>query len=40
MLAEGVITERGVLPPESCVPGDLMIAELAKRRIMVQKRVR
>jgi lysine 6-dehydrogenase len=40
MLAEGTIKERGVLPPESCVPGDLMITELAKRRIMIQKRVR
>ncbi len=40
MLAEGVITERGVLPPESCVPGDIMIEELAKRNIRIQKRVR
>ena len=40
MLAEGVITARGVLPPESCVPGDLMITELAKRGVIIQERVR
>ncbi len=40
MLAEGVIKERGVLPPESCVPGELMIEELAKRNVMIHKRVR
>jgi lysine 6-dehydrogenase len=35
MLAQGTITRHGVMPPENCVPGDLMIAELAKRGVIV-----
>jgi lysine 6-dehydrogenase len=39
MLAHGIITERGVLPPEVCVPGNAMIAELGKRNVKITKRV-
>ncbi len=39
MVAHGVITARGVLPPEVCVPGDKMIAELGKRNVRITKRV-
>ncbi|MEW6509759.1 MAG: saccharopine dehydrogenase C-terminal domain-containing protein [Bacteroidota bacterium] len=39
MLARGVIAERGVLPPELCVPGELMISELNKRNLKITKRV-
>ena len=39
MLAQGVINTRGVLPPEVCVPGDKMIAELGKRNVKITKRV-
>jgi lysine 6-dehydrogenase len=39
MLAHGSITERGVLVPELCVPGKLMIAELGKRNIKITKKV-
>lgn len=35
MLAQGVITRRGVMPPEACVPGEAMIAELAKRGVRI-----
>jgi lysine 6-dehydrogenase len=35
MLGEGTITERGVLPPETCVPGNVMIEELARRSIAI-----
>jgi len=39
MLAHGAITERGVKPPELCVPGEAMIDELAKRNLKITKRV-
>jgi lysine 6-dehydrogenase len=39
MLAHGVITARGVLPPEVCVPGDRMIADLGKRNVRITKRI-
>lgn len=39
MLAHGVITERGVMAPELCVPGKLMIDELAKRNLKITKKV-
>jgi lysine 6-dehydrogenase len=39
MLAHGVITARGVLPPEVCVPGDRMIADLGKRNVKITKRI-
>jgi lysine 6-dehydrogenase len=38
MLGQGIIRERGVLPPESCVPGQTMIEELAQRSIVITKR--
>lgn len=39
MLANGIITQRGVLVPELCVPGRLMIDELAKRNVKITKTV-
>lgn len=39
MLAHGVITQRGVMPPEMCVPGDRMISELGKRNLKITKRI-
>jgi lysine 6-dehydrogenase len=39
MLAQGVITQRGVMPPEMCVPGERMITELAKRNLKITKRI-
>jgi len=39
MLAHGTITERGVKPPELCVPGEAMIEELSKRNLKITKRV-
>lgn len=39
MLANGVITQRGVFTPEVCVPGDLLIAEMAKRNLTITQRV-
>jgi lysine 6-dehydrogenase len=39
MLAHGLITTRGVVPPEVCVPGEGMIEELGKRNVKVTKRI-
>jgi lysine 6-dehydrogenase len=39
MLAQGTIATPGVLPPESCVPGNAMIAELARRSIVITRRI-
>jgi lysine 6-dehydrogenase len=39
MLADGTIRQRGVFPPEACVPGALMIEELKKRHINIVKRI-
>ena len=39
MLAQGSIGTRGVVPPEVCVPGDRMIAELNKRDVKITTRV-
>jgi lysine 6-dehydrogenase len=39
MLAHGLIITRGVLPPEVCVPGDRMIAELGKRNVKIMKQI-
>jgi lysine 6-dehydrogenase len=36
MLADGTISRRGVMPPEACVPGELMIVELAKRGVNIR----
>jgi len=38
MLAAGVVTERGVLMPEQCVPGDRLLEALAQRGILVEQR--
>ncbi len=35
MLAEGIITSRGVMSPEACVPGEQMIKELAQRGVKI-----
>lgn len=35
MLGGGQISERGVLPPEQCVPADPLIEELKKRKIVI-----
>jgi lysine 6-dehydrogenase len=39
MLARGVITARGVVVPEVCVPGNVMIEELGKRNLKITKKV-
>ncbi len=39
MLAHNIITTRGVLPPEVCVPGNAMIVELGKRNVKITKRI-
>jgi len=39
MLADGTISERGVKPPEQCVPGDALINELGKRNLKITKRI-
>ncbi len=39
MLAHGTITQRGVLVPEVCVPGKLMIEELGKRNVKITKKI-
>jgi|WetSurMetagenome_2_1015567.scaffolds.fasta_scaffold51102_3 lysine 6-dehydrogenase len=39
MLARGEIQDRGVMPPELCVPGDALITELAKRNIRIRKSI-
>lgn len=37
MIALNVIQQRGVLPPEQCVPSELFFVELAKRNIPMRK---
>lgn len=39
MLANGIITHKGVVVPEQCVPGNLMIDELGKRNLNITKKV-
>jgi lysine 6-dehydrogenase len=39
MLARGEIALKGVMPPELCVSGDALIAELAKRNIRIKKSI-
>jgi len=39
MIADGTITDRGVLAPEVCVPRKEFFDALAKRRITIEKRV-
>jgi len=40
MVADGVIADRGVVMPEECVPGDDLLRELARRRIVIEQRER
>lgn len=37
LIGRGVITKRGVLPPEVVVPGDLYIEEMAKRGVIIKE---
>lgn len=37
MIGEGVITERGVNPPECVVPGELFIKEMAERGVTIKE---
>jgi lysine 6-dehydrogenase len=37
LLAHGTIQARGVRPPEACVPGDVMINELGKRKVKIKQ---
>jgi len=37
MMVDGRIKERGVKTPEMCVPGDILITEMAARKIIVKK---
>ena len=37
MLARGDIAARGVLLPEQCVPGDVLIKRLEQRRIHISR---
>lgn len=39
MLGNGTITEKGVFTPESVVPGDLYIDEMAKRGVLIKETV-
>ena len=39
LLATGTVQMRGVLPPELCVPGDIMITELKKRNVNIKQTV-
>ncbi|MFO7618600.1 MAG: saccharopine dehydrogenase C-terminal domain-containing protein [Thermoplasmata archaeon] len=36
MIADGRIKERGVMTPEMCVPGDILIEEMARRGILAK----
>lgn len=37
MIGENKITERGVFAPESIVPGDIYIKEMAKRGVVIKE---
>lgn len=37
MIVKGIVTERGVLTPESCVPLEPLLLELANRNILIRK---
>jgi saccharopine dehydrogenase-like NADP-dependent oxidoreductase len=39
MIARGDVVERGVVPPETALPPELFVAELARRRIEIHERV-
>jgi len=38
MIGEGIITKRGVYPPEQIVPGDIYIEEMAKRGVFITEK--
>jgi lysine 6-dehydrogenase len=37
MIASGVITKRGVYAPETIVPGEVYIQEMAKRGVIIKE---
>ena len=39
MILDGRIEERGVLPPERCVPAGKLLSELAERGMRARRRV-
>ncbi len=39
MIARGDVTHRGVIPPETALPPDIFIAELARRRIEIYEKI-
>ena len=39
MMADGTITQRGVLPPERCIPPEAFIEELRKRGIDIKQKI-
>ncbi|PAQ13034.1 saccharopine dehydrogenase [Bacillaceae bacterium SAOS 7] len=39
MIGDGIITKRGVYPPEQIVPGDIYIKEMEKRGVMIKEKV-
>ncbi len=39
LLADGTVQRRGVFPPEDCIPGDRMIAELHQRGIVITTQI-
>lgn len=38
MIANGIITKRGVYPPEKIIPGERYITEMAKRGVMIEEK--
>ena len=40
MQAEGAVAPTGVHTPDECIPGERYIAELAKRGVIIEERVR
>jgi lysine 6-dehydrogenase len=39
MIARGDVTDRGVVPPETALDPDILIAELARRRIEIHEKI-
>jgi len=37
MIANGILTKRGVYPPEQIVPGDIYIEEMKKRGVVISE---
>ena len=40
MIGNGVITKRGVYPPEQIVPGDAYIEEMKKRGVVIEETIK